>query len=364
MSIRLRDARFEDHAAVAALLTSQGLTSASPEQWEHLWRNNPVLEGARAGLAMGWVLERDGEIGGYLGNIVTESAFGERTLTTAVTTALAVAEGFRSHTLMLITRFYKQKGVDLYLCTTANDQSGPVLEAFKALRVPQPKLDRVAFWVVNPGAMSAAALRRVGAGPLAAAAGLLGIVGPAWNAMHRPPRPSQDLSVGHLPIETIGAPFDRLWADVRSGEPRIMGDRSATALRWHFGSPAGSDGTRLLACQRGSELAGYLTTRDETGLDEQLLRTRITDFVVARRDAHVARSLLWHAFEDARMRRRHVLELRRAAPWIRAIAEQGRPFERAVSHWPCLYRSARSFDAALDLEARWELSDFDGDSSL
>ena len=70
-----READSADYAAIAALKAKCGLRADSPENWQRLWHHNPALAPGRS-RCMGWVLEADGQIVGYLGNIARLYQYG------------------------------------------------------------------------------------------------------------------------------------------------------------------------------------------------------------------------------------------------------------------------------------------------
>src|SRR5208282_5779460 len=66
---KLREAQFSDFQAVADLKQRWGLAADSIENWERLWSRNPAFEKTQAKPPIGWVLEADGRVVGYHGNI-------------------------------------------------------------------------------------------------------------------------------------------------------------------------------------------------------------------------------------------------------------------------------------------------------
>ena len=67
--VRQREATFADANAILALKARCGLQRDSIENWYRLWRDNPVLALPGPRFSMGWVLETNGAVVGYLGNV-------------------------------------------------------------------------------------------------------------------------------------------------------------------------------------------------------------------------------------------------------------------------------------------------------
>src|SRR5271165_6462576 len=93
---KLREARFSDFDAVAELKQRWGLNADSLENWERLWRRNPALLRSELPRPIGWVLEADGAVVGYLGNITLLYRYGDRTLTAATAHGLVVDPAYRA----------------------------------------------------------------------------------------------------------------------------------------------------------------------------------------------------------------------------------------------------------------------------
>src|SRR5215469_15127094 len=66
---KLREAMFSDFDSVARLKQRCGVVADSIENWHRLWLHNPALGKNTVRRPIGWVLEADHEIVGYLGNI-------------------------------------------------------------------------------------------------------------------------------------------------------------------------------------------------------------------------------------------------------------------------------------------------------
>src|SRR5580698_8290148 len=74
-TVRLRQARFEDHAEIAALEQSQGLKAKPFEEWRRLWTCNPSYKEFGPDWPIGWVLEAKGRIVGTLSNLPLSYVF-------------------------------------------------------------------------------------------------------------------------------------------------------------------------------------------------------------------------------------------------------------------------------------------------
>lgn len=164
-SPRLREARFDDHPLVAALAHKFGLSFEDDSAWQHLWKDNPAYREMQGKFPIGWVLEdADGRIPGYLGNIPLHYEFEGRNVRASATRSWVVDTAYRGYALMLLSPFYKQANVDLFLGTSVNSQSAVASSLFKNVRVPVGEWDRSLFWITHPRGFTDSFLTKKGWG--------------------------------------------------------------------------------------------------------------------------------------------------------------------------------------------------------
>ena len=58
---RVREALFDDFVNIRALMGRNDMKfkDKSPEEWQYLWKENPVIENGKDSWPIGWVLEDD-----------------------------------------------------------------------------------------------------------------------------------------------------------------------------------------------------------------------------------------------------------------------------------------------------------------
>ena len=238
----VREANFEDREAVRSLQKRAGYSVAPRDNWPWLWTDNPVWARTDPKPKIGWVLDAEGEIVGYLGNIPILCRYGEKTLVAVASSGFTVDLGYRGYGLLLSAAFFKQSGVDIFLNTSANEVVAKINQRFKAVPLPQKDYDKILFWILRPQPFIAAALRSVGFNSTL-----------AWFASNvsapilytdiairnrKPQREKSGLQtpeeIRFIDISEIGPEFDDLWSRKIKEESRLLSYRTAEVLRWHF----------------------------------------------------------------------------------------------------------------------------------
>jgi GNAT superfamily N-acetyltransferase len=367
----IREASFSDFNAVMLLKQRWGLVADCFENWERLWRRNPALMPLNCDRPIGWVLEADGVVVGYMGNISLQYRYGERTLNAVTSHGLVVEPGYRSAGISLVAAFNRQKSVDLYLTTTAIPAVGKIAKLFKFDALPQAEYESVLFWILKPRTFAREimkklelkpALARTGSAAASLAIRVDKLMRGRWPRQH-----STELAVSEIGINEIKEKeeeFQSLWMDKVSADPRLFADRSSAALRWHFEVPGDRGAARALCCRRHGKLIGYAVVRHDpqpNGVQKSL----VADILAKQDDPEVLRALLTAAYDDAKSAGSYILEVLGLPPNVRSEFLQWNPYVRKYPASPFYYKAADpALHKALSYGKAWYATPFDGDTTL
>ncbi len=367
---RVREVELGDVDAVAVLQREVGWTPASERGWRRLWVENPALASGGPPPQRGWVLEEGTRVVGFLANRIQAYWLGGRALRAAVASAMVVAPASRGETMKLVLAYVQQPHIDLLLNTTAAPQTSKIFEFLKFHRIPQPAYDISYYWVLRPGAFVAAGLRKKGV--QASTSRILGILlGPMVRlegAVRRRGPARRDRGPGSVRIlaaEEVGPEFDDLWRRRLAEGEKLLADRTASTLRWHYAGEGRTVPARLVCAQDGARLAGYvaLVRSDSPGIG--LSRAYVADIFVERDDPTTIRRLLSAAAKQARADGAAMLEVVGFPEPIRRLVASMRPFSLRNDSWPFLYRAREAqLDRTLSQPGLWHGCLFDGDGSI
>lgn len=367
---KLREAQFSDLEGVMELRRRWGLSADSPENWDRLWRRNPALAQIPCKPAIGWVLEAEGRVVGYLGNIPLLYHYGDRTLTAVTGSGLVAEPAYRAAAVSLNAAFYRQKSVDLYLTTTAIGTVGKMAQAFKSVPLPQADYDSMLFWVLQPHAFAKVVMKKLELkATLSGLGGMLTSLAVGTDTVVRRRRPSPDsttLAVKDIAVHEIGDDFQGLWTQKLKEPPRLLADRSPATLRWHFDFPGDRGSARVFCCYKKGELAGYAVIRHEPPNSVNgLRRSIIADMLVREDDPAVIRSLWLAAYDHAHKAGSHIFEILGFPASIRRLCAQWHPYLRKYPECPFFYKAADpALHTTLSDGMAWYASPFDGDTTL
>jgi hypothetical protein len=362
----VRRGRFEDYYGISALHQRHGFGSRSYEEWRNLWVQNPLCN-ELTDWPIGWVLEdRHNTIVGYLGNIPLPYVFKHRRIVAATSKAWIVDSSFRSYSFLLLSRFFQQKNVDLFLNTTVNENAVRGYQAFRVCRVPVGAWDQSIFWITNYRGFATSLLSAKGI----LAPTLLSL--PVSFALlirdtlkgrdHR-----DDQSFGSMTfVNSFDARFETFWHRLQGMRWGVLlADRSRAILEWHFQRALAEKRAWVVTVAHGPELAAYAIFLRRDNGKYGLKRLRLIDFQSCQNHDELIMPILSRALHRCRREGVDMLEIIGLKPTHQRLLDHAILHKRALPSWLYFYKTNDS-QLARDLEnpGSWDPSCFDGDASL
>jgi len=131
----IREATIKDYNQINELSLRHNLNLPDEQEWTRLWLKNPEFNFDKN--SIGWVLEDDKKIKGFLGFIkkkyYDDTDFQFNSL---ICHNWVVDKDYRSLSLGLLNKFFSQKNYDLFINSTASPEVSKVWEAFGAKKIP------------------------------------------------------------------------------------------------------------------------------------------------------------------------------------------------------------------------------------
>jgi hypothetical protein len=360
----VRATTFEDFETISQVACRNGLGSPTYSDWARLWKDNPFR--SKLQLPMGWVLETEAQgVVGTFSNIPRLYSYNDEPVRTATASAWAVDPQYRYSSLLLVTEFFSQKNIDLFLNTTASPRAAAIFKAFRSQEIPHPSYKQVLFWVTCKAGFAGALLRKL---QLPALGGLKqAAVLALWcrDELHRS-------RIRYRRLETCVVPgfderFDAMWDVLRRRRDRLLAVRTRDALTWHFRPSLEAGHAVVIVLPEGNSISGYLIMKRYDHRHLGLSSFGIVDIQAAREEPDIILSLVAGALEHAARSGVHVVEAVGFHNSKREVLERLKPLHWTHPSCPCLYKvgaGPRTFRDALRTANAWDPSRFDGDASL
>jgi hypothetical protein len=368
-SLKLREARFEDHPQVAVLGAKYHLYVESYPEWTHLWTSNPAYREIKDKFPMGWVLDNgEGRIFGYLGNIPINYELEGTRFLAAATRFWVVDTAYRSYSPLLLATFFQQRNVDFFLNTTVSFESAPAYSVFEGIRVPVGAWDRSLYWITDHRGFTESLLRRKGiamAKPLSYPLSM-GVF--LRDRFKKGPIQRNGSAVSVLTCPCFDDRFEAFWESLRRRKSDLLlAVRNREALQWHFDFALRQDAAWIYVVEGNSGLAAYSVFLRQDNLETGLTRVRLIDFQCLDQESapNLLTVMVREAMDRCLQQSIHMLELIGLPPALERKLESLSPHRRPLPTWMCYYKpSNKSLAENLKNAAIWEFSLFDGDSSL
>lgn len=282
MAYEIRPAGFRDIDGVNELMVEAGFKTRSPQGWDWLHRQRPGRAESSGELPIGWVLAWGEDLHGFLGNQPLDYAYKGVPIRAATSSSYYVRPEARRESVKLMSAFFRQPDIDLFMTTTANDESEPVYRMFKSKTPADECFSEGYVWMADDRAVLTQAVDRIGTGR-----GVLGplakSLSPAVRAVRRATRyatpPPTGGNVMVLEPEEMHSDFDTIGKQLNATGALLI-NRNAAALRWYMADPDSGATPLLVAAFDDEGLAGYGIGARHQPRREKLAHLRLLDLVV------------------------------------------------------------------------------------
>lgn len=373
--LSIRKATANDCTAIDALMREAGFKYRSPQGWDWLLKQNPAFQSAGENMPFGWVVASDDDIFGYLSNLPLDYACKGQYMRAVTCGSYYVRPEGRSRSTFLMAQYFRQKNVDIFLTTTANEISGALYAMFKGVVSADPALQQDHVWFTDNRVLLEYFLSQIPVvGTMAAPAVLSAaakVLAPLAQGIQRlarlsmPPPSHFDGEIVELEINAIGGDFDRLWQRLRE-QDALVARRDAKILRWQMSDPDTGSTPCLFAAKDQNGIAGYaIGARHQAGINE-LARFNVMDIAVRPGVPDTVIENLMHKLADrAAKSDAGLLALSGCATPIARRTARLRPFIRKrniSSHYVRVKNPALA--GAAERNDFWHSTSLDGDRPL
>jgi len=360
----VRDAKWEDYAAITALRARNGLISKSREEWEHLWINNPLYK-TLPNWTIGWVAENtDRKVVGYVGNIPLSFEFKGQTVIGASIHGLTTDAGYQDSAGSLLTRLLNYTIPQIIVTPTANAKTIKLNGSAGLARVPTGDWNRSAYWIAGYQGFLANALKNKGwpkilSYPAAAVLDLRDRLTKADSWTRRSRREIETCS-------SFDERFDRFWVELKRTYPeRLLATRSREVLQWHFKHALAQRRVWIVTAGDGSRLIAYAIFCRQDDPQQGLTKVRLVDFQGLTSDMEVLAAMLGWGLSQCRKEGIHMLEASGFRPEKQSVIDWLAPYRQRFPARGYFYKTVdKQFGPELQDPAVWDPSHFDGDATL
>jgi hypothetical protein len=160
--------------------------------------------------------------------------------------------------------------------------------------------------------------------------------------------------------------FDAFWEDLRRARSHVLlGTRTREVLDWHFKYSLSQNRSWIFCLADGLRLVAYSIFYRQDNAKFGLKRVRLADFQALSNDNSLLLPMLSCALDRCRRNGIHMLEIMGFCSEKTQLIAKVAPYQRKLPSWFSFYKTNNPLLAeSLKDPKIWDLSWFDGDSSL
>lgn len=358
-----RVATREDQPRVQELQRLLGLRPDSLGDWDHIWGKN--LQQLESRIAIGWVLEVDGDVVGYLGNVALRYILNGRLLSAAAARGWVVKREYRKYSVLLLAKYLAQKNIDLLINSSSNEIAYKVFTAAGSLSPRSQNFSSIYFFIVNRRKFVLAILERYGLNHnlkyflhLATASFL--VFKKLLSLKLNERKKLSDLRVNIVEPQNISKEYDQFWADVVKSNQGFIADRSREKLEWLYSKP-GND-SKILEFYSNKKMVAYAGFKKFSINGSNEFKLQLIDFVSLKIDKQITGIMILEGQRIAKALGVCCLEITGCDEKIIESVVRFGAFKR--NHFPTPF-SYKILNKNLQIEnEKWFITLYDGDSAL
>ena len=306
----LRRVSFKDYYKIKLLFKRNNLVLLDFNRWKNLWAKNPFLTNKKK-WTKGWVIEQNSNIVGHFGSFPTRYILKNKSYICSVLFGWVVDKKFRSHSILLLRKFFMQKDVDFFLGTTTNIKAGKIMNALKAKEIPLKQLHYSYFIILNLNNILKFITKRKNFFSNKIITNFLSIfLFIFFNKKINFWKNNFDES--HIiKCEKIDTRFDYIWKNLKKINKNLLTfQRDKNCLKWHLDYFLKKNKAWIFLSMDKNKVNGYSICVEQNNHKNGLKRAFLIDLVSFDKKEETSKNLIGSCIKEAKKRNCDIFEFR------------------------------------------------------
>jgi len=361
--ISIRLATDKDGLEICKLLKKLGLqlpddTNGMISHWKRTWEQNPYYQTFKEEIVYGWVMEHNGRIVGFFGSIPRVYKLNSKLFRVSIASQWGVEKDFRSFTSLLCDRYFKENTLPLKLVTTAIKPTGRIFERYGGNKIPNENLGLV--YMIPISLLKLISLK-FKSNVAKSFFDILNNIFP-WKFQYKIIRKNKNIS--EIRIESPPHDFDIFlnnFCDQRTG---LVALRTTEIIKWHSSDNTNKSQKKHFVYSENEKTIGYASiTWEYLKNDLNILRFKIIDVLAL--SLKVKKLILKELIRYTYQNKADILEIHHPGMIAKNEIPSLLVLQRKHNHFPLYYQTSdENLEEILKQENNWNMSPFDGDTSL
>ncbi len=358
----IRKANFNDYEKIKLLHLRNQLKILDKTKWYTLWKDNPLIKNSIKDFPIGWVLEINSEVVGFIGNIVKEYYLKNKKILVACSHAWVVDKKFRLESFALINTFFLQKDIDIFITTTPNKITEKVFLRYGANKTPIRTYNENHFLILNVKKFlnSFFLYKNIRLNKLILNFISLFFSIAFYNKINFWKKFEQKKKINLNYV--FSNDFENFWSELKKNNNNFLLSKSPDWLNWHIKF---LEKAWITYITENDKILGFALCCERNSNKFKLKRISIIDIVSANEDNQIYLSLLKSTIKKSFDLGYEIIEMTGTSQKKKLLFSNFKTFKRNVSNYFFYYYS-KDLNLIEDLknEKLWDTTLLDGDSFL
>ena len=365
MKTNIREVIKDDYDQIRELHKKFNLKILNESDWIKFWYQNPHLLESKTYTPVGWVIEDNNNIVGYLGNLVKEYNYKDEKIIIAFLHGWVVDKKYRLEAVLLFRKFFNQENIQIFMNTTANEATANIWSKNTAKKIPLKNFQNILFIILDLEKFidSFFEYKKIKMNKFIKKIILQSFKIFFSNKISYWKKLDANLRTNLNNV--IDKKFDQFWNSYKIDcENYLLLSRSTNWIKWHFQKKIDDNDAWIISLNDNNKLLGYAICSDTSNNKINLKRISIVDLVSLGDNEKVYLSLIKKCILEAKKRNYHTVEFIGYKKLKREIFSKFKPFKRKLA-FPFFYKSKnQTYENFLKKDEIWDPSLIDGDAFL
>jgi hypothetical protein len=361
--IIIRRAIENDGIEACKLLKKLGLHLPETDEdilrhWKRLWKLNPYYNQFNETIQYGWVMEHNKKIVGFFGSIPRVYYFNSKPIPVSIASQWGVEKDYRDFTSLLCDQYFKNNNCSLKIVTTAIKPTGNIFVRYGGKKVPNENLGLVYMIPISLFKVVAVKFKN----PLIKSFFLLLNNWFPWGFQYKLIRRNKNIT--KIQIDSHSKELDLFLKNFHANTSGLVAARTSEIIKWFNSSAHSKPHKEYFIYSENNQIKGFAAISNENipGTPD-LLRFKIIDLLAESKP--IKKAILKELVRYSYRKNADIVEIHHPGFVDKKEIPISIVLKRKHAHFPLYYQTTdKSFDGILQNTVNWNISSFDGDTSL